>query len=74
MSTILVAVFGAVVLANVPVAGPADTLPSRVLDGASTVTFTHVFIGIACTMTIAFIAMLVIKEKPLEAGMPAPLR
>jgi Major Facilitator Superfamily len=72
MSTILVAVFGAVVLANVPVAGPADTLPSRVLDGASTVTFMHVFIGIACTMTIAFIAMLMIEEKPLEAGMPVP--
>jgi MFS family permease len=74
MSTILVAVFGAIVLANVPVGEPADTLASRVLVGTSTATFAHVFLGIACTMTIAFIAMLVIQEKPLEAAMPAARR
>jgi hypothetical protein len=45
-----------------------------VLDGASIATFTHVFIGIACTMTVAFFAMLVIEEKPLGPGMPAPRR
>jgi hypothetical protein len=69
-----VAVFGALVLANVPADGPASSLSSRVLDGASIATFTHVFIGIACTMTVAFFAMLVIEEKPLGPGMPAPRR
>ncbi len=71
MSTILVAIFGAVVLANVPAVGNADPLRTPVFGGASTETFTHVFIGIAIVMTIAFVAMLVIKEKPLEATMPA---
>jgi MFS family permease len=74
MSTILVAVFGAFVLANVPADGPAGSLSSRMLDGASITTFTHVFIGIACTMTVAFIAMLMIEEKPLGEAMPAPRR
>jgi MFS family permease len=73
VSTILVAVLGAVVLAHVS-AGGADTLASHVLDGVSVATFTHVFIGVACVMAIAFIAMLVIEEKPLEATMPAARR
>jgi len=71
MSTILVAVFGVIVLANVPVGGPADTLAQRA-TGTSVTTFAHVFLGIACTMVIAFAAMLVIEEKPLEATMPPP--
>jgi MFS family permease len=74
MSTILVAVFGAFVLANVPADETANSLSSRLLDGASVLTFTHVFVAIACTMTIAFIAMLLIKEKPLETNIPAPQR
>jgi MFS family permease len=74
MSTILVAVFGACVLANVPADETANSLSSRLLDGASVLTFTHVFVAIACTMTIAFIAMLLIKEKPLETNIPAPQR
>jgi MFS family permease len=74
MSTILVAVFGAVVLAQVPAGGSADTMSSRVLGTASAETFTHVFMGIALVMTIAFVAMLVIEEKPLEATMPAARR
>ncbi len=74
MSTILVAVFGAFVLANVPADETANSLSSRLLDGASVTTFTHVFVAIACTMTIAFIAMLLIEEKPLETSIPAPQR
>jgi|SRR5579862_1411996 len=70
MSTILVAVFGVIVLANVPVGGPADTLAQRALAATSVATFADVFLGIACTMMIAFVAMLVIEEKPLEATMP----
>jgi hypothetical protein len=67
-------VLGAVVLAHVSAGGAADTLASHVLDGVSVATFTHVFIGVACVMAIAFIAMLVIEEKPLEATMPAARR
>jgi hypothetical protein len=52
---------------------PAGTL-SRALDGASVAIFTHVFIGVACTMAVAFIAMLVIEEKPLDSAMPAARR
>ena len=74
MSTILVAVVGAVVLANVPDGGAADTLSSRVLDSASIVAYTRVFVGIAGAMAVAFIAMLVIEEKPLEATLPAARR
>jgi hypothetical protein len=70
MSTILVALFGVIVLANVPVGEPADTLAQRALAGTSVATFAHVFLGISCTMVIALIAMLVIQEKPLETTMP----
>jgi hypothetical protein len=35
------------------------------------VTFSHVFLGVACTMTIAFIAMLLIEERPLSGTMPS---
>jgi len=62
------------VLANVPADETANSLSSRLLDGASIMTFTHVFVAIACTMTIAFIAMLLIEEKPLETNIPAPQR
>jgi MFS family permease len=74
MSTILVAVFGAIVLATVPIGGPADTLAQRVLAGTSVATFAEVFFGIAGTMTVALIAMLLIEEKPLEATLPPARR
>jgi MFS family permease len=67
MSTILVAVFGAIVLAAVPIAASGDTLSQRVLAGTSIATFTTVFFAAAGTLTIALIAMLMIEEKPLES-------
>lgn len=68
MSTILVAVFGAIVLAAVPLGASSDTLSQRVLTGTSVATFTTVFFAAAATLTIALIAMLVVKEKPLESA------
>jgi MFS family permease len=74
MSTILVAVFGVVVLAAVPAGGPADTLGQRVLAGTSVASFTEVFLAVAGTLTVALLAMLWIEEKPLEATLPAARR
>jgi hypothetical protein len=74
MSTILVAIFGAIVLANAPIGGAAQAAGAPVLPGTSIAIFSHVFLGVVGTMTIAFIAMLIIEEKPLEATMPAARR
>lgn len=70
MGTILVAVFSAIVLAAVPVAGAADGLSQRALAGTSVATFAEVFFAAAGTLTIALLAMLLVAEKPLEATMP----
>jgi hypothetical protein len=74
MSTILVAVFGAIVLATVPIAASGDTLSQRVLAGTSVSTFAAVFFAAAATLTIALVAMLVVEEKPLESTMPTARR
>jgi MFS family permease len=74
MSTILVAVFGAIVLAAVPIVAPADALAQRVLAGTSIATFAAVFFAAAGTLTICLIAMIIVEEKPLETTMPAPRR
>ncbi len=46
MSTILVAVFGAIVLANAPVAGSTDAAEVHALAATSVTTFSHVFLGV----------------------------
>ncbi len=74
MSTILVAVFGAIVLATVPIAASGDTLSQRVLSGTSVSTFATVFFAAAATLAIAFVAMLMVEEKPLESTMPTVRR
>jgi len=70
LGTILVAVFGAMVLAGVPV-DAADTLGGHILTGTSVKAFTAVFLATAGTLTIAFIAILLLEEKPLQATIPA---
>jgi MFS family permease len=74
MATILVAVFGAIVLAAVPVAAVGDVLSPGVLSGVSVAAFAAVFFAAAGTLTIALIAMLAIEEKPLESTMPTAPR
>ena len=71
LGTILVAVFGAIVLAGVPVDAPADTLGGHVLTGTSATTFTAVFLAAAGTLTAAFMAVLLLEEKPLLETMPS---
>jgi MFS family permease len=69
MSTILVAVFGAIVLAAVPLGATGDTLGQRAL-GTSTTTFTIVFFAAAIALAIAQLAMILVEEKPLASTMP----
>jgi len=67
MSTILVAVFGAIVLAAVPIGASGDTLGQRALAGTSVAAFTVVFFAAAITLSIAQLAMILVQEKPLES-------
>jgi EmrB/QacA subfamily drug resistance transporter len=66
--TILVAIFGAVVLTGVS-ATPADD--GHALTGTLVQGFSEIFLAAAGTLTIAFVALLVLEEKPLQATMPA---
>ena len=70
MSTILVAVFGAIVLAAVPIGAAGDTLGQRALAGTSVATFAEVFFAAAITLAIAQLAMILVEEKPLESTLP----
>jgi hypothetical protein len=70
MGTILVAVFGAIVLNGVSLGAPADTLGQRVLAATSAATFATVFFAAAGALMIAFLAMVLLEEKPLEATVP----
>jgi MFS family permease len=67
--TILVAVFGTVVLVGVqaPEAGAAG----HGFSGTSIKAFSEIFFAAAATLIIAFLAMLILEEKPLQATMPA---
>src|SRR5580704_8537975 len=70
MSTILVAVFGAVVLAAVPIGASGDTLSQLALAGTSVATFTEVFFAAAIALAIAQLAMILVEEKPLGSTLP----
>jgi len=71
--TILVAVFGAVVLVGVqaPEAGTAGQMGGHGFSGASVKAFSEIFLAGAAALMIAFVAMLILEEKPLQATMPA---
>lgn len=70
MGTILIAVFGAIILAKVPVGAPPGTLSQAFLGGASADTFATVFSAIAATLAVAFLAVILLEERPLEAVHP----
>ncbi len=67
--------FGAIVLAQAPVGAPAGTLSQSFLGGTSLATFAAVFFAIAGTLAVAFLSLILLEEKPLEATHPgcAPL-
>ena len=64
-ATMLIAVFGAIVLAGT-VAG--QSLDSALQAGISATAFGRVFFVAAASMTIAFIAIALMEEKPLQTG------
>lgn len=70
MGTVLVAVFGAIILARVPAHGPVSGA-ARVLTGTSASTFAEVFFAMAGTLSIALLAVIRLEEKPLLETMPS---
>jgi len=77
LGTILVAIFGAIVLAGAPATAPAGAAGAHTLTGitgASAQTFSVVFLAAAGTLAIAFLAMLLLEEKPLQDTMPSSRR
>jgi MFS family permease len=70
LGTVLVAVFGAIVLSGAP-ASPPDGVAGHVFTAASTQPFSVVFFVAAGTLTLTFLAMLLVQEKPLQSTMPA---
>ena len=72
MGTMLIAVFGAIVLANAPVGAAPGTLGHAFLGSASLATFEAVFLAIAGTLTISFLAVILLEEKPLGETLPRP--
>jgi hypothetical protein len=61
-------------LAKAPVGAPAGTLSQSFLGGASLATFAAVFLAIAGTLAVAFLSLILLEEKPLEATHPGTRR
>jgi MFS family permease len=70
VGTILIAVFGAIVLAGVPLDTPAGALSQRILAGTSVTGFATVFLAAAGALTVTFVALLLLEEKPLLTTLP----
>ena len=68
IGTILVAIFGAVILSQAPVGAAAGTLGHDFLGGGSLATFEVVFLAIAATQSVAFLSLVLLEEKPLGEG------
>jgi MFS family permease len=66
--TILVAVFGAVVLAGVQATSAGA---GHGFTGVSVKAFSEIFFAAAGTLMIAFLSVLLLEEKPLQATIPA---
>lgn len=66
--TILIAIFGAVVMAGIPAGEPMAPQPSlgEAVDG-----FRRVFFGTAASLAIAFVCLVLMEEKPLRTNRPA---
>jgi len=65
IATILIAVFGAIVLAHAPVGARGGALSKDFLGSASVATFPMVFYAIAATLAASFLALFLLEEKPL---------
>ncbi|MBV8109493.1 MAG: MFS transporter [Hyphomicrobiales bacterium] len=65
LATMLIAVFGAIVLAGTP---PGQSLGSALQTANPAEAFGRLFLVAAASMSIALIAIVVMEEKPLQAG------
>ena len=74
MGTMLIAGFGAVILANAPVGAAPGSLGHTFLGSASVATFQTVFLAIAGTLAVSFLAVILLEEKPLGETLPNPGR
>ena len=70
VATIMIAAFGAIVLAKVPLGAPRGTLTQSFLGGASLTAFSTIFLAIAGVLAISFVALLLLEEKPLADAQP----
>jgi MFS family permease len=67
LATMLVAVFGAIVAGSVA-ATTGDASPGNGDIAAATEAFRRVFFAAAATLTVAFFAIVLLEEKPLQSG------
>jgi MFS family permease len=65
IATILIAIFGAIVLAHAPVGAERGTLSADFLGTASVATFSAVFFAIAAVLAVSFLSVFLLEEKPL---------
>ncbi len=65
IGTILVAICGAIVLAQAPVGAAGGTLGHDFLGSASLQTFATVFFAMAGMLVLAFLSVVLLEEKPL---------
>lgn len=72
VATIMIAIFGAIVLANAPVGARAGTLSQSFLGGASVATFSTVFLVIGAMLAAAFLSLFLLEEKPLADTQARP--
>jgi EmrB/QacA subfamily drug resistance transporter len=71
LGTILVAIFGTIVLAGVPGQVAPDVAVVHSVGPASMHAYFVVFLLAAGTLTVTFMALLLLEEKPLQTTMPA---
>ncbi len=76
IATILIAIFGAIILAKAPVgASPGSlSLSHSFLGTASVETFATVFLAAAATLGLAFLSIVLLEEKPLGDAQPGSRR
>jgi hypothetical protein len=74
IATIMVAIAGAIVLAKAPVGAPPGSLSGNlshsILGAASAETFAAVFLAAAATLSLAFLSIVLLEEKPLGDAEP----
>ena len=68
-STILIAIFGAIVLAGLPGGAESAALSAIAAEG-----FRRVFLAAAASLAIALLGLILLEEKPLKTNAPSPAR